>query len=193
MSDPQSALTGAVYQGYVKVAEAGAQGMLTLRGDLPSAVMAEAVKAATGQSVPAARQIEGGLGTGAAWASPDELLLFCPYSASAEALEHVSKALEGNHFLAADVSDARAVFTLEGSAIRDLLAKLCPADMSPEALPVGDYRRSHIGQVAAAFWLESESKATVVCFRSVATYMFDLLKTAAEPGGELRYFAPTAT
>ncbi len=109
------------------------------------------------------------------------------------ALDKARTALEGQHFLAADVSDARAVFTLEGPGIRDMLAKLCPADLSPDALPTGEFRRSHLGQVAAAFWLESESKATVVCFRSVAQYMFDLLSKAAEPGSELGYFAPTAS
>lgn len=191
MSDPQSALGGAVYQGYLTVKDAGAQGMLTLRGD--HAALAAAVKAATGQGVPAQRQIEGGLGGGAAWASPDELLLFCDYGGAGEALEKARKALEGEHFLAADVSDARAVFSLEGPGIRDLLAKLCPADLSPDALPTGEFRRSHIGQVAAAFWLESEERATVVCFRSVAQYMFDLLSKAAEPGSELGYFAPTAS
>ncbi|QDC09201.1 sarcosine oxidase subunit gamma [Oceanicola sp. D3] len=191
MSDPRSALGGAVYQGYVTVEDAGAHGMLTLRGD--HAELADAVKAAVGQGVPAQRRIEGGLGGGAAWASPDELLLFCEYTQSGEALQAVRKALAGKHFLAADVSDARAVFTLEGPGIRDLLAKLCPANLSPEALPHGEFRRSHIGQVAAAFWLENESRATVVCFRSVAGYMFDLLSKAAEPGSELGYFAPTSS
>ncbi len=191
MSDPRSALGGAVYQGYVTVKDAGVQGMITLRG--AHRELAEAVKAATGQGMPAQRRIEGGLGGGAAWASPDELLLFCEYAEAAVALEKARRALEGKHFLVADVSDARAVFTLEGAGIRDLLAKLCPANLAPEALPTGEFRRSHIGQVAAAFWLESEEKATVVCFRSVAQYMFDLLSKAAEPGSELGYFAPQAS
>ncbi|WP_342745200.1 sarcosine oxidase subunit gamma [Vannielia litorea] len=167
--------------------------MLTLRGDLASPEMAKAVKAASGQGMPFRRRIEGGLGGGAAWASPDELLLFCDYAAAPDALEKARKALAGQHFLAVDVSDARAVFTVEGGPVRDLLAKLCPADMSPEVLALGEYRRSHIGQVAAAFWLVSEEKAVIVCFRSVAQYMFDLLGKAAEPGSELGYFAATAS
>ena len=180
MSDPRSAVGGAVYEGYVTVKDSGAHGMITLRGD--HAELAEAVKAAVGSGMPTQRRLEGGLGGGAAWASPDELLLFCDYADAAGALEKARKSLEGNHFLVADVSDARAVFALEGSGIRDLLAKLCPADLSPEALPHGEFRRSHLGQVAAAFWLESEETATVICFRSVAPYVYDLLSEAVKGG-----------
>lgn len=186
MSEPRSALEGAGYKGFVSVRDAGVQGMIAVRGDL--AELGEAVRAATGQEVPARRRIEGGLGAGAAWASPDELLLMMPYADSAGNLQALNRALDGCHHLAADVSDARAVFSLTGPGIRDVLAKICPVDLAPETLPVGEFRRSHVGQVAAAFWFVSEEEAVLICFRSVADYTFELLKTAAEPGGEIGFF-----
>jgi len=187
MSEPRSPLGGAGYKGYVSVNDAGCHGMITLRGDLSSPAVAEAVKAATGQAVPAQRRIEGGLDGGAAWASPDELLLMMPYAESAAALVRIEEAMGEAHHLAANVSDARAVFRLTGKGLRDTLAKLSPADLSPEALPAGEFRRSHVGQVAAAFWFAGEGEAFLVCFRSVADYMFDLLGAAAAPGSEVGF------
>ena len=80
-----------------------------------------------------------------------------------------------------EVSDARAVFRLTGDldAAREVLAKLTPADLSPTAFGEGEVRRTKLGQVAAAFWIE-DGGITLVSFRSVAAYVFDLLSNAAE-------------
>ena len=45
-------------------------------------------------------------------------------------------------------------------------------------------RRTKLGQVAAAFWIE-DGGITLVSFRSVAAYVFDLLSNAAEQRGRL--------
>ncbi|MCB2120102.1 MAG: sarcosine oxidase subunit gamma, partial [Rhodobacteraceae bacterium] len=57
MSKAVSALGGVSHEGFAKVAEAGLRGMITVRGDLGSAAMKKAVKAATGTAVPAPRRI----------------------------------------------------------------------------------------------------------------------------------------
>jgi sarcosine oxidase, subunit gamma len=43
--------------------------------------------------------------------------------------------------------------------------------------------------VAAAIWVSGPQEMTVVCFRSVAQYMFDLLSRAAAPGSEPKLYA----
>jgi sarcosine oxidase subunit gamma len=45
-----------------------------------------------------------------------------------------------------------------------------------------------MAQVAAAFWMVDAQTIQVVCFRSNAQYMFDLLKVAAQPGSEVGFF-----
>ena len=113
-----------------------------------------------------------------------------PYENVDAALATLEEKLSGRHHLAVDVSDARAVFMLEGkgAAIRETLAKLTPADMRTAVLPVGEMRRTRLAQVPAAFWFEDEGTATVVCFRSVADYVFGILKASANLGGEVGYF-----
>jgi sarcosine oxidase subunit gamma len=181
MFNVQSVLDGASYNGAIKVTEAGVQGMVTLRGDLSSDPVKKAIKSAVGLSVPAVLEIRQGTKGRVAWMSPDELLLIVNYDQAEALVKKLGKALAGEHHLVVNVSDARAVFSLSGKPIRDVLAKGTPADVGADTFVPGVIRRSELGQVAAAFWLESETEATVVCFRSVGEYMFKWLKTAANP------------
>lgn len=185
MSDAVSPMMGAKYEGFVTVTAMGLQGMITLRGDLSSAAVKSAVNLVTGTAMPEQRQCKISGDTGVAWMSPDELLLLVPYAQVAEKLESLNTTLAGQHFLAVDVSDARAMFHLEGNGVRDVMAKLSPVDMRAEAFGAGDFRRTRLAQIPAAFWMPDGSSVQIVCFRSVAEYAFNLLKTAAEPGGEV--------
>ncbi|MDX1780091.1 MAG: sarcosine oxidase subunit gamma family protein [Thalassovita sp.] len=186
-----SALNGAAFQGVVAVEDAGLQGMITLRGDLASGAVSKAVKAATGQGVPAQRKINSGDDRAVAWMSPDELLILVPYGEVAATVARLTEALDGEHALVQDVSDARAVFRLTGApgALREVLAKLAPVDLSPEAFRPGDVRRTRLAQVAGAFWFDDSTTARVICFRSVADYAFKLLCLSAEEGGEVGFYA----
>lgn len=183
MSNAASALQGVSADGYVQVQEMGLQGMLTLRGDLSMAKIAKAVKAAVGVDMPAQRSINMKGQSGAAWMSPDELLLMMPYADAVATAAKLDKALGKTHSMVANVSDARVVFTLSGAGAREVVAKLAPVDM--QALKMGEIRRSRLAQVPAAFWLSGKDEITLVAFRSVATYVFDLLRNAAAPGGEV--------
>lgn len=185
MSEPQSALGGAKAEGFVRVEEVGPVGMITLRGDLASATLGQAVKAAVGLAVPGPRRIESAGDKAVGWMSPDELLLVLPYAEVPATVAALNTALAGEHHLAVDVSDARAVFRVTGEGAREALAKLTPTDLSPGAFGPGELRRSRAAQVSAAFWLDGEGAFTLVCFRSVAGYVFGLLSNAGAAGGEV--------
>ncbi len=183
MSEAISALPGARYTGMIELAEAGPRGMIALRGDLALPSLGAAVQQALGASIPAQRQVSRDENGAVAWMSPDELLLFVDYKNVAGVVTALEEALAGEFVTIADVSDARAVFTLKGGPARDVLAKLCPVDFAD--LPVGGIRRSRAGQVAAAIWREGEDDFTLICFRSVARYMWEALSLMARPGGEV--------
>lgn len=181
MSNVVSALQDAHYEGAVTVSEAGLRGMITLRGDLSDEKLSSAVKAAVGLAAPKQGEIKSGANGTVAWMSPDELLVMVDYEKADATVLKLEKALKGTHFLALNVSDARAVFTVSGSGCREVIAKGSPANVSPEALTKGTIRRSRLGQIAAAFWLSGDEEITLVCFRSVAPYAFEFLKTSAAP------------
>ncbi len=180
MSEPWMQAPLQSFEGAVVVARRAPVGMVTLRGDLGAPEMAAAVKGAVGLAMPAQRRIRSGKRGAVAWMSPDELLLFMDHARAPAAVGRLDKALADQHHLAVDVSDARALFTLTGAGVREVIAKGSPADMAPDALPVGEFRRSRIGQVAAAWWLSDAETLHLVCFRSVGDYMFDWLCKAAE-------------
>lgn len=178
-----SAAGGASFAGpNAKIADLGACGMVTIRGDFASPAFADAVKAATGVAIPEIRRFAATARGGLGWMSPDELLFVCAYGEAPGVVKTLSEALAGEHHLAVDVSDARAAFRISGPGARELIAKGAPVDMAPAAFRPGDLRRSRIGQVAAAFWLGDDGAFTLVCFRSVGAYIFDWLKTSAASG-----------
>ncbi|WGW05837.1 sarcosine oxidase subunit gamma family protein [Tropicibacter oceani] len=183
-----SPLMNASYDGLVQVTELGPLGMITLRGDLSNAALVKAATAVAGVKMPGLRGASCNGDHGILWMSPDEVLVLCPHAEVATAVATLGAALQGQHALVADVSDARAVFALKGAMTREVLAKLTPADMSPEGLPVGELRRTRLAQVAAALWLRDKDEAQVICFRSVADYAFGVLKSAAHPASGVGFF-----
>lgn len=188
-----SALPGAGFAGYVRVAEGGRLGMIALKGDLASDAVAAALKAA-GLAVPERRRLAPAGERAAAWFAPDEVLAMLPEGEVAETLAAMRAAAggedKGAHVTLADVTDARAVFDLSGEGVREVLAKLSPADLHPDALPPGEVRRTRAAQVPVAFWLPEEGRARLLCFRSVAAYVFDILSLSATPGGEAGVLSP---
>jgi len=187
MSEAVSALKGATYEGFCTVADAGLVGMVTVRGDLSSKALAKAVTAVTGAGMPGQGAVVQGDKGRAAWMSPDELLLIIDHGAAGAAVASLTKAMAKEHALAVNVSDARAVFHVTGDMARDVMAKLSPADLS--AMEPGQLRRTRLAQVAGAFHLIDESTVEIVCFRSVAQYVFGLLCNAAKPGSEVGYLS----
>ena len=182
MSDPVSALSHASYDGFASIREIGPLGMITLRArpDLPA--LASAIRDVTGTEVPALRRIEINGDRAAGWMAPDEYLLILKYDGVDQALKSLHSALNGQHFLAVDVSDVRAVFHIGGALAGDVLTKLSPVDVA--TLAPGELRRTRAAQVAAAFWRQDDG-FTLVCFRSVAGYVMALLAQSARPGSTL--------
>lgn len=182
MSDPALPMGGAMAQGFATIREIGPLGMILLRAKPGTPGLEQAVMAATGTALPPTRGILFGQGTATGWMSPDEGLLVLPHPDVSGELAAIDGALAGQHHLAADVSDLRAVFRIEGAKADQVLMKLTPADLTH--LADGELRRSRLAQAAVAVWRQ-DGGLTLVCMRSVAGYVFGLLANAAAPGSEL--------
>jgi sarcosine oxidase subunit gamma len=156
--------------------------MITLRAEAATPGLAAAVAAVTGGALPGVRRIARGPLGACAWMSPDEWLLILPPERVEGAQAALAAGLAGQHHLAVDVSDARAVFRIEGAKAAEVLMKLTPADLG--ALAADEVRRTRLAQVACAFWAE-EGGYTLVAFRSVAGYVRGLLDHSARGGAEL--------
>ena len=189
MSDPVTALKGAKgTAGFATVTEIGPVGMITLRGDFANKAVVKAAVAASGMTFPEQRRCATQGDQGMAWMSPDEVLIMCPYAEVHDRLENLQTALAKHHALAVNVSDARAVFRVRSPKVREVVAKVAPVDMDEAAFTIGMFRRTRFAQVPAAFWMPEADVIQVVCFRSVAQYMFDILNNAAKTGSEVGHF-----
>lgn len=181
MANPVAPMGNARYDGFASIREIGPLGMISLRAKRDVPGLAEAFSA-LGLSLPEVRRVAVSGDKAAGWMSPDEYLLVVPYAEVDAALASLAESLKGQHHLAANVSDARAVFRVEGAKADQVLRKLCPVDF--DTLAPNELRRTRAAQVAAAFWKDDKG-FTVVCFRSVAGYVMGLLQHSAMPGSEL--------
>ena len=123
MRDPVAPLGNARFDGFCQIREIGPLGMISLRAKADVKSLAKAIKAAVGTKVPAARRIEMAGDRGCGWMSPDEYLLILPYGETGAAMAAIAKAMGDDHHLAAVVSDARAVFRVEGAKADQVLPK----------------------------------------------------------------------
>ncbi|MEL7344221.1 MAG: sarcosine oxidase subunit gamma family protein, partial [Pseudomonadota bacterium] len=183
MSDAtKSVLAGKTVEGAVRVADAGLRGMITIRGDLTATRIKAAVTGVAGVAFPGQGEASCVDDKGILWMSPDEVMVLCAYGERDATLQAVQNKIGADHSLAVDVSDARAIFQLSGDegALRETLAKLTPADVSPSALPTGRFRRTRLAQIPCAFWFRDPQTVELIVFRSVAQYAFDLLENAAK-------------
>ncbi len=189
MPDAVSALEGRRAPGYIGIEDTGLRGQVALKGDLGNPAVAGAVKEFAGVEVPGVWQVarEDGVADGraAVWMAPDELLLLVPYAEAGDTMARLGEALDGEHHLALDMSDARTVLRLTGPAVGEVLAKGAPPDLSDRAFPPGSARRTHLGGVAVAFWRLDAETWEVVAFRSYAHHLVAWLEDAARPGSEI--------
>ena len=183
MSNIQTAMNGARATGYVDVSEAPATGMITLRGDLADAGVQKTVKSVMGAGVPSTLAVTDADASQILWMSPDELMIVCTYDQADQVVADLIAALGETHSMVVNVSDARAVFDLNGSATSEIIAKLAPIDM--KSMKAGTVRRTRFAQIPAAFWMTSNDSARIICFRSVAEYMFNQLRNSAQAGFEV--------
>jgi sarcosine oxidase, subunit gamma len=181
MSEPVTPLGAARYDGFATIQALGPTGMLTLRAK-PDVAGLDAALAAIGLVRPAPRRIEIAGDRACGWMSPDEYLIVLPHDQATAAQAVLEQALAGQHHLVANVSDARALFRIEGDKADQVLAKLMPVDFA--RLAEGELRRSRAAQVAVAVWRQ-DGGTVLVCFRSVAAYVMGILSHSAMPGSEL--------
>ncbi len=178
--------------GEMRVTRAPRRGMIGLRGDLASADLQRVCSEVAGVPFPGPLQVKCADESGLCWMSPDEVLILVPHDRLKVAQDRVNVVLQDTHFMSENLSDARALFCVEGSWCREVIAKNAPVDLHPDVFVPGQIRRSRLGQVAAAFWMRDDRTFQVICFASVADYVQELLDVSVLRG-PVGYFRKAKT
>jgi sarcosine oxidase subunit gamma len=187
-SAPVSALGGArARDTIIGIEDTGLRGQVMVKGDLGRQELADAVREIAGVEVPGVWRAAFAGERGAVWMAPDELLLLMPYADAPEAVGRLGEALAGQHHLALDVSDMRAVLRLTGPLAGEVLAKGVPCDLRERAFPPGSARRTTTAGIAVALWRPEPELWEIAAFRSQAAHLMAFLEDGARPGSQLGF------
>ncbi|MEE4238675.1 MAG: sarcosine oxidase subunit gamma family protein [Anderseniella sp.] len=178
----------------IAMREVSDRGMIDLRGEASSAKFTQAAKSALGLDLPVKPRtsaVKGGITV--FWLSVDQWLITCPRGGQHKLLADLTKALDGVHSLAVDVSDMRAIIRLEGEHVREVLMKGSSIDFTLAEYKAGLVRRLVFAEIAALAHIVSEGPDTVdlYVFRSYADYTWKWLKATAGPGAVIGLFSKT--
>ncbi|MEO6609046.1 MAG: sarcosine oxidase subunit gamma family protein [Aestuariivirga sp.] len=170
--------------------EISTRGMIDLRGLASDRKFMAAAKQVLGLDLPKAPRTSVAWGdVKALWLSPDQWLILCARDKAPTLQAELSKALEGIHSLAVDVSDMRCVIRLEGEGVRETMMKGCSLDLISGDYTPGTVRRVRFAEIAGLLHIIEENVIDLYVFRSYADYAWDFLLKAARKGSEVRLFS----
>ncbi|MEM0924111.1 MAG: sarcosine oxidase subunit gamma family protein [Pseudomonadota bacterium] len=192
MSEPQpmTMLDGALAADGLtcNIEERGLVGQVTLKGTLSDPALAKAVLAEAGLAVPETLRANFSDTGAVIWMAPDELLLLGAYEDAPALAARLSSQLAGQHVMALDVSDTRAVIRVEGAGAQELMAKGAPCDLSDTAFPPGTARRTHFAEIAVLILRREADLWEIACFQSFAPHLMAWLATAADREASVGWF-----
>ena len=113
------------------------------------------------------------------WLGPDESLLICADQDAAELHRTLITQLSHQHFQLTILSDALAVYELNGPYVREILAKGCALDLHVSAFQPGQCAQSNLDRVAVVLMCEAVNSFRLICRTSFADYVETWLKDAA--------------
>ncbi len=125
------------------------------------------------------------------WLSVDQWLITCPRAEAAALQARLTQALAGVHSLAVDMSDARAIFRLEGENAREVLNKGTSArfhlarDRVPASSGASAMRRSPRSCMCRS---TSPFACDLYVFRSYADYAWNFLTFTAREAARVALF-----
>lgn len=145
--------------GSVTLAEAGTMpiwSVLTYRGK--AGAVSEALQSAHGVAFPEPGRVAEAAEARAVWTGLDQCLLFAAQP----------DATLADHAAITDQSDAWVHLGLSGTGVADVLARLVPIDLSTDAFPPGQTRRTSLGHMAAIVIRDGVDQFEILTFRSMA-------------------------
>jgi sarcosine oxidase, subunit gamma len=175
----------------IAVREIDDRGMIDLRGLGDDPAFLRKVADELGLALPLQPRTSTSAGDIAAlWLSVDQWLITCARREAPSLHARLVGALKGIHSLAVDMSDARAIFRLEGDNAREVLNKGGSVDFTGPQFAAGFVRRIRYAEIAALVHVVSTTPyvADLYVFRSYADYAWSHLLTTARAGARVALF-----
>ena len=159
-------------------------GHLNLRADCSDNDCIEALESQLGQSLPTTPNTLSEGEHRIYWLGPDEWLILTDLSQAALLLEKLRKSVTGKYVALNDVSGGQIVLRLDGTGVRDLLAKGCTQDIHPRIFTAGMCAQSGLAKANVLIGLAGQSESfDIVVRRSFSDYLLRWLLHGADEFG----------
>ena len=159
-------------------------GHLNLRADCSDNDCIEALESQLGQSLPTTPNTLSEGEHRIYWLGPDEWLILTDLSQAALLMEKLRKSVTGKYVALNDVSGGQIVLRLDGTGVRDLLAKGCTLDIHPRVFTAGMCAQSGLAKANVLIGLAGQSESfDIVVRRSFSDYLLRWLLHGADEFG----------
>lgn len=159
-------------------------GHLNLRADCSDNDCVEALESQLGQSLPTTPNTLSEGEHRIYWLGPDEWLILTDLPQAALLMEKLRKSVTGKHVALNDVSGGQIVLRLDGTGVRDLLAKGCTLDLHPRVFTAGMCAQSGLAKANVLIGLAGQAESfDIVVRRSFSDYLLRWLLQGADEFG----------
>ncbi len=113
------------------------------------------------------------------WLGPDEFLVLVKAGEEDNLSAIIGNALAKEHHATTIVTDALSCLQIDGTAVRDLLAKGCAIDLHPAKFAEGMCAQTLLTTVDVTIFCDCETSVRLICRTSFLDYIIAWLKDAA--------------
>jgi sarcosine oxidase subunit gamma len=165
----------------VSMSEVGPRTIVNIRGTASDPAFASSFQAATGVALPsAANTVSTGGGRQILWLGPNEWWVTGADGEADALVEKLREHFVGQHAIACDVSESRAILALKGGKARDVLMRGVSLDLHPRAFRVGQCAQTGLSRANALLHLVDDTPTfEVYVLKSFSDYLWRWLEKVA--------------
>lgn len=166
----------------IVMSEAGHRAIVNIRGNAKDPAFADAVKTATGVDLPgAANTVSSNGGRQILWLGPNEWWVTGKDGEAAELVAALRQAFGSQHAIACDVSESRAVLSLKGPRVREVLARGVSLDLHPKVFGIGQCAQTGLSRCNVLLHQVGEGPHfEVYVLKSFSDYLWRWLEQIAQ-------------
>ena len=165
----------------VSMSEVGHRTIVNIRGTASDPAFASSFQAATGVALPsAANTVSTGGGRQILWLGPNEWWVTGADGEADALVEKLREHFVGQHAIACDVSESRAILALKGGKARDVLMRGVSLDLHPRAFRVGQCAQTGLSRANALLHLVDDTPTfEIYVLKSFSDYLWRWLEKVA--------------
>jgi len=164
----------------VTMSEIAHRAIVNIRGTASDPAFASAVQTATGVALPpSANTVSAAGGRQIVWLGPNEWWVTGMDGEADFLVETLRENFIGQHAIACDVSESRAILALKGPKAREVLMRGVSLDLHPRAFHVGQCAQTGLSRANVLLHRTDDTTFEIYVLKSFSDYLWRWLEKAA--------------